>query len=151
MLRRLQQTERPGAHLKPLEIRQLTPEEYALFRNAMEDFKNEVGHEIRLSRTLLGSAMATTVGLSAGYVVWMLKGGSLLASLLSSMPAWQLADPLAVLAGKKGEDSDDDESLETIIDEGAGPEADKEDDNISNGREIHDDTGNRFRRSEQKR
>jgi len=70
---------------------------------------------------VLGSAIATTVGLSAGYVVWMLKGGSLLASVLSSLPAWQLADPLAILVGKKeDEDDEDDESLETIIEEGSG-------------------------------
>jgi hypothetical protein len=66
------------------------------------------------------------VGLSAGYVVWMLKGGSLLASLLSSLPAWQLADPLAILVGKKEDEDDDDDSLKTIIEEGSGRDKDKE-------------------------
>jgi hypothetical protein len=40
----------------------------------------------------------------------------LLSSLLSSLPAWQLLDPLPVLAHKKGgAEADDDESLESIL------------------------------------
>jgi len=71
----------------------------------------------------LGSAIATSVGLSAGYVVWMLKGGSLLTSVLSSLPVWQLADPLAILVGKKDEEDDEeDDSLKTIIEESSGPD-----------------------------
>ena len=84
----------------------------------MDAIKEEIGKEILLGKTVVGSAIATSIGLSVGYVVWLLKGGSLLASVLSSMPAWQLADPLAILVGKNGDD-DDDESLETIIDEGS--------------------------------
>jgi len=62
-------------------------------------------------------------------VVWLLKGGSLLASVLSSLPAWQLADPLAILVGNKGDDDDDDdddddESLETIIDKSSKRDGD---------------------------
>ena len=45
--------------------------------------------------------------------------------MLSSFPAWQLADPLAILVDKKEED-DDDESLETIIKDGSGRDEDKE-------------------------
>ena len=86
-----------------------------------------------LDRAVLGSAIATSVGLSAGYVVWMLKGGSLLASVLSSLPAWQLADPLAILVGKKDdEDDDEDDSLRTIIEEGSGDD----DERKGQGRQV---------------
>jgi hypothetical protein len=74
----------------------------------------------------VGSAIATSVGLSAGYVVWMLKGGSLLASVLSSLPAWQLADPLAILVGTKEDEDEDDDTLETIIKDGSRRNEDKE-------------------------
>ena len=84
-------------------------------RSSLDAVKDEIGKEMMLDRAVLGSAIATSVGLSAGYVVWMLKGGSLLASVLSSLPAWQLADPLAILVGKKEEDDEEDDSLETII------------------------------------
>jgi hypothetical protein len=43
------------------------------------------------------------VALTAGFVAWLLHGGSLLASFLVSLPAWRRLDPLAVL-GTTGQD-----------------------------------------------
>jgi hypothetical protein len=40
--------------------------------------------------------------------VWLLRGGMLLASLLSSMPAWQFLDPLPILVRKKRDDPSED-------------------------------------------
>jgi hypothetical protein len=37
------------------------------------------------------------ITLSVGFVAWILRGGSLLASFLVSMPAWRHFDPLPVL------------------------------------------------------
>ncbi|MEM1107089.1 MAG: LamG-like jellyroll fold domain-containing protein [Planctomycetota bacterium] len=45
--------------------------------------------------TVVGSAMVGT--LSAGYLVLALRGGSLLAALASSLPSWQLLDPVTIL------------------------------------------------------
>ena len=104
----------------------LSSADYDLVRSSLDAIKAEIGKEILYGRTVVGSAIATSIGLSVGYVVWLLKGGSLLASVLSSMPAWQLADPLAILVGKNGDDDDDDESLETIIDEGSKRDDDQE-------------------------
>ena len=36
-----------------------------------------------------GSTVAVSTGLSVGYVLWLVRGGVLLSSVLSSMPAWQ--------------------------------------------------------------
>ena len=63
-----------------------------------------------------------TTGLSVGYVMWLLRGGMLLSSILSSLPAWRLVDPLPVLASLEKsakKDRADDESLESIIRKGA--------------------------------
>jgi hypothetical protein len=35
--------------------------------------------------------------LSAGYLTWLLRGGSLLASVLATMPTWRNFDPLPIL------------------------------------------------------
>lgn len=43
------------------------------------------------------------LALSAGFVAWILRSGSLLASFLVSMPAWRHFDPLPVL-GVSGRD-----------------------------------------------
>jgi hypothetical protein len=60
------------------------------------------------------SAAAAAVGLSfsVGYVVWLVRGGILLSSLLSSLPAWRMLDPLPVLA-RVGDDEDD-EDVDTV-------------------------------------
>jgi len=50
-------------------------------------------------------------------VAWLVRGGVLLSTALSSLPAWQFIDPLPVLARTRdGEDGDDD-SLQSIIKE----------------------------------
>lgn len=62
-----------------------------------------------------------STGLSVGYVLWLLRGGALIASLLSSLPAWRLVDPLPVLGSMGGRAGDeDDDSLEDLVAE-AGP------------------------------
>ena len=54
-----------------------------------------------------------------GYVVWLARGGLLLASLLSSMPAWRAIDPLPVLTNfRDSEDGDDNESLDSLVRKG---------------------------------
>jgi hypothetical protein len=53
---------------------------------------------------LVGQAASfSMVALTAGFVAWLLHGGSLLASFLVSLPAWRRLDPLAVL-GTTGQD-----------------------------------------------
>jgi hypothetical protein len=92
--------------------------DYEHLRGSLDALKKDMTSEINLSKVYLGSAIAASIGLSVGYVVWLLRGGMLFASLLSSMPAWQILDPLPVLARKKDDDhSDDNESLESIVDE----------------------------------
>ena len=66
------------------------------------------------------SLAATSLGLSVGYVLWLLRGGVLLSSLLSSLPAWRLVDPLPILGRLDDEDDEDDEqdeddSLEALV------------------------------------
>jgi hypothetical protein len=91
--------------------------DYEHLRDSLDAVKQEITSDSRLSKVYLGSAIVSSIGLSVGYVVWLLRGGMLLASLLSSMPAWQFLDPLPILARKKDDDPpDDNESLESIVD-----------------------------------
>ena len=69
---------------------------------------------------LVTSGTAATVGLSVGYLFWLLRAEVLLGSLLSSMPAWRMVDPLPVLGRLADDDDDegdgeDDDSLETLV------------------------------------
>ncbi len=65
--------------------------------------------------TAEGAVRMTGVAMSAGLVVWALRGGGLLVSLLGSLPAWRNLDPLPVLAPEEDKpewDVRDDEEAE---------------------------------------
>jgi hypothetical protein len=75
-------------------------------------------------RIMAGSATLVSAGMSLVYFVWAIRAGSILSSLLSSMPAWKLVDPLPILDQASGEgngdddDGDDDnESLQSMVDQ----------------------------------
>ncbi|WP_447971265.1 LamG-like jellyroll fold domain-containing protein [Nitrospira sp. M1] len=51
------------------------------------------------SEMITGVATGGGLTVSAGYIAWMLRGTSLLTSLLASFPAWGHFDPLPVLSG----------------------------------------------------
>ena len=63
--------------------------------NELQRQMSEVGEE---RSKLVASSAAIASGLSIGYVVWLVRGGVLVSSMLSALPAWQLIDPMPVLA-----------------------------------------------------
>ncbi len=64
------------------------------FTDYLEQTKlQETSHRQFAAQVAAGSGLA----LSAGFITWLLRGGSLLASLLASMPAWRYFDPIPVL------------------------------------------------------
>ena len=108
-----------GAHRTALDI--LTVRALEFLENSLNEMKNEAEGKTEFNQVVASSAIAVTTGLSVGYVVWLLRSGVLLSSLLSSMPAWRFLDPLPILAGKLDDsDETDEESLESII-EGPSP------------------------------
>jgi hypothetical protein len=69
-----------------------------------------------------GSATVLVTALSAWYALWTFRGGCLVASFLSSIPAWRTVDPLPILEDfcdgpKRGTDGEraDDESLHSLV------------------------------------
>ena len=58
------------------------------------------------------SSTAIGTGLSVGYVLWLARGGVLVASLMSSVPAWASVDPLPVLAQMRRDPDGDDPDAE---------------------------------------
>lgn len=87
------------------------------FLEGFDEMRQEVGQDELFHQAMLGSSLAVTTSLSVGYVIWLIRGGVLLSSMLSSLPAWQMVDPLPVL-GYLDDDvlSDtDDDSLETLV------------------------------------
>ncbi|MEO8855894.1 MAG: putative Ig domain-containing protein, partial [Burkholderiaceae bacterium] len=81
-------------------------------------------------RAAVASSILITGGVSIGYVVWLVRGGVLMGSMLSALPAWQMIDPLPVLAAsrlgaaaRKGARKNEDATVERLFDEGKGARA----------------------------
>jgi hypothetical protein len=65
-------------------------------------FKEDVQEEVAQEQGVMASSVVVTTGFSIGYVLWLARGGALLASLASAIPAWTSVDPLPVLSNYKG-------------------------------------------------
>ena len=65
----------------------------------------------------IGSAAGLASTLSAGYVLWLLRSGQLITTLIVQLPAWQTMDPLTIFDQFEAENAEDgkNESLEDII------------------------------------
>ena len=55
---------------------------------------------------------AATMAASLGYVLWFLRGGAMMATVVTQMPTWKMVDPLVILdsmsSGAAGESDDQD-------------------------------------------
>ncbi|MGI9341849.1 MAG: beta strand repeat-containing protein [Gammaproteobacteria bacterium] len=64
----------------------------------------------RFAAVVTQVAVGTSVALSAGFVSWVIRGGALATTLLSTMPVWKGFDPLPLLAARRKKSEDDDEN-----------------------------------------
>ncbi len=88
------------------------------FNDDLDRLRQDMADMTLLHRAMVGSSVAVTTSLSVGYVAWLVRGGVLLSTVLSSLPAWQIIDPLPVLARTRDipvDDDSDEDSLESII------------------------------------
>lgn len=76
-------------------------------------------------QTIVGGSVGITSGLSVGYLIWLIRGGTLIGSVLSSLPAWRFVDPLPVLASLADDADEDDETLESMVAEGKSESAEE--------------------------
>ena len=92
-----------------------------LFRE-LDGIRDEIREDVAFNQMAIGSTLTFVTALSIGYVLWLVRGGLLLSSLLSSLPAWRFVDPLPVLAhldASAKEDETEDDSLEAVLQKGA--------------------------------
>jgi hypothetical protein len=92
------------------------------FLHELDVLQDEIELFSGLETRMVSSTIALSSGLSVGYVLWLTRGGLLVASLLSSLPAWRLIDPIPILAflnREEDEEDHDDESLDSLVRGGA--------------------------------
>ena len=100
--------------------------ENGAFARDLDSIRDNVETELVLTKAKVGSTVAVSTGLSVGYVMWLIRGGVLVSSMLSSLPAWRFVDPLPVLSHLSDDEDEDDESLSAMVERGAHENA-KED------------------------
>ena len=49
----------------------------------------------------LGVVVGTSSAASIGVIVWVLRGGSLIASLMAGLPAWRMLDPIPIVESRE--------------------------------------------------
>jgi hypothetical protein len=81
------------------------------FAHQFDRMRESVREELHLDDAVTISAASVSLGLSLVYVVWLIRGGVLLGSYLSALPAWRLLDPLPVLS-RVDDEEDEEEPLE---------------------------------------
>jgi parallel beta-helix repeat protein len=86
------------------------------FTRDIDSIRRDVQQELSLERAVVGSSVAVTTSVSIGYVIWLLRGGVLLSSLLATLPAWRSLDPFPVLSSSGGHDEPaEDDSLQGLL------------------------------------
>jgi len=80
----------------------------------LDRMRDDMGEQTELEHWMSGSMAVGSFGLTVGYVLWLLRGGALIASLLSSLPAWRLIDPLPILS-RVDEEEDADEDQDAFV------------------------------------
>jgi parallel beta-helix repeat protein len=87
------------------------------FAEDVQKVRDGADNRLKFNQNVVASTTAVSATLSIGYVIWLVRGGALLSSLLASVPAWSLVDPLPILGSMGGSDEDsDDDSLDAMID-----------------------------------
>ena len=96
-----------------------------VFVQKLDELARELEAPTKKSIVSVGSVagMSSTL-LSVGYVIWCLRGGSLVATLLTTLPLWRWLDPLPVLdhydengKRKQGQADEDEERLRSMMDD----------------------------------
>lgn len=108
-----------SAFAAPATMPLLRLEEMQRSWQAFEESVQQRGAE---QREVVTSGLLLSGGLSVGYVVWIIRGGVLASSMLSALPAWQMIDPMPVLAAARRErpeafpPEDEDQGVERLFD-----------------------------------
>jgi hypothetical protein len=77
-----------------------------------DQLRDALREQAQLQQGVVGAVALGSLSLTVGYVLWILRGGVLVASVLSTLPAWRFLDPLPILAQDDDEDEDQDDSAD---------------------------------------
>jgi hypothetical protein len=87
--------------------------------NFQQDVRNSAIEQGDWEELVVETTTVAGTTLTVGYIVWLLRSGSIVVGLVSSLPAWTMMDPLPVLesglVGLADAEESDDDSLQGIL------------------------------------
>ncbi len=87
-----------------------------LLWNNLNVIRDQIEEDSNAMAVAVGTATAVSGVATIGYLVWTLRGGYLVASLVSAVPAWRVFDPLPILEMHCQQRNDrDDASLQEML------------------------------------
>ena len=95
-----------------------TDQDTQMFASLSSDFERrsqEIENQLSAARIAMGSSFTVTTGLSVGYFLYLLRGGAIMSSMLTSLPAWRFVDPLPILGNLQDSLDADNESLQSLV------------------------------------
>jgi VCBS repeat-containing protein len=83
----------------------------------IDSLQEDLSTSIAAAGVVTGGILVATSTVSVGYVFWALRTGFLMASVLSSLPAWQSFDPVPLInhLDDEGEFGDEDDAVERMM------------------------------------
>lgn len=87
-----------------------------MFSDQLDRMRSNVQEELELEKSVTISVAGVSLGLSLVYVLWLVRGGILMGSYLSALPAWRVLDPLPVLSRVDDDAEEDDDALDAVAD-----------------------------------
>ena len=81
----------------------------------LDEFQESLESDLQLNTVAIGSVGTIVSGFTVGYVLWVVRSGLLLSSVLASLPAWTMFDPMVILPVSGARDDGQEESLEQIV------------------------------------
>jgi hypothetical protein len=91
------------------------------FADSLDRLRDDTRDNLQLEQSLTVSVAGVSLGLSLVYALWLIRGGVLMGSYLSALPAWRILDPLPVLAQAGAESEDDEDDFMNRPDDGPDP------------------------------
>ncbi len=98
-----------------------------LLSGSMDNSRETLEEQQASIKQVIASTVTISSGFSIAYVMWLVRGGALAASVLTGLPAWRNIDPLPVLGTLEGPDDNvgDNETLETMVTSSGAQDPDK--------------------------
>jgi len=86
------------------------------FSKKLDSHRDEVLQKSNILDNVVRSSVTISSAFSIGYVIWLVRGGLLIGSVMATLPAWRTIDPLPVLNQFNNDEDGDDETLQSMVD-----------------------------------